>query len=172
MDSVNETPKQYDKPCSPQTSHQIVDRARILNIHGYDESLAFNRRYIENDGWVPIYSVGLDNLNAIPKAKFMDVVTEIEKPLIPFEQGKPTPGYVDMISKSTKSQGALAEISYTTAEEKISFYPHNESEMIKIIRVTGENGQVIDEKIVTATETEGKAILLDLILITQKAGLL
>ncbi len=172
MDSTEGTPKQNDKPCSPQTSHQIVDRARVLNIHGYDESLAFNRRFIENDGWVPIYSVGLDNLNAVPKAKFMDVVTEIEKPLIPFEQGKPTPGYVDMISKNTTSKGALAEISYTTSEYKVSFYPHGESEMIKIIRVTGDSGQLLDEKILTATETEGKAILLDLILITQKAGLL
>lgn len=173
MDSSSEQkPEQDTKLCTAQTSHQIVDRALILNIHGYDESLAFNRKYIENDGWVPIYSVGLDNLNAVPKAKYMDVVTEIEKPLIPFEQGQPTAGYVDMISKDKILQGALAEISYTTTKEKVSFYPHGESEMIKVVQTNGDNGQIIDEKITKATETEGKAILLDLILISQKAGLL
>ena len=109
--------------CSPETALQIYQRASALNVKGYNVALAFNKNYINSEGWIPIYSVGLDGFNGVKNAKFMDAITDIEKALIPNEEGQPSAGFVDAISDNIIREGGMAEISYTSADKITSFYP-------------------------------------------------
>jgi hypothetical protein len=158
--------------CTPETAIQIYQRAGALNVKGYNEALAFNKNYIDSEGWIPIYSVGLDGFNGVKDAKFMDAITEVEKALIPNEEGQPSAGFVDFLSDKIIREGGMAEISYTSADKKVSYYPKRDEGMTKIVQRLDKKGNITDESIEKATEKEGQAVLLDLIIISQKVSLI